>query len=341
MAARKLTARVGVLPAASISQTATDLLGVTDSASYQFTSGGGSPALRSAPTSPPTNVGVAPGSTLTPSGYFAVYTPNAVIQNMRLSDGIDVRAPGVIIRNCLFDGDSNTGAIHVGDEGSAIIQNCTFTGLGYPVGIAGDNWRAYRVDVYGMGADGFKPGSNCWLVDSYLHDMVSQVAQGTHADALQAQDVVTGLSVVTGNWIDISYDDGTHGSATLFSSPDFDNFPGTPTGWLLFEGNTLGGGGYPIFLNDGSTSRKHKVAANNNKIIDGSYEYAQPILSTGATNTRFLKNNRLVSGAVVPVESFTQGDASISSGQVVFAYTAGGSGTETLGTVPAEYPAGV
>lgn len=261
-----------------------------------------------------------------------------IIEGLEISGGIDVYSENVIIRNCRFIGTSDTAGIYFRAGSSGTVYNCSFVDMECAAAIQGDDWNAYANYVTGLPADAFKVGVRCWLWDNLVDGMVFVV--GAHPDGVQVQDTVHGLSVVTGNWMDMTYTDGDHASSVLFSNPNFDNYPAEPVGTLLFVGNTLIGGGYPLYLGNGSlgTTKLHTVMATGNRVDN--YEYADPILPglTQPNAKQLFWANELFDGTPLSQESASKGTFRFDGDQLFIDYTAGSAGSVQLGgPVPADF----
>jgi hypothetical protein len=213
-------------------------------------------------TAPSTSSGTKPGSTntgvpssvsLKSSGSLTITTPNTVIDGYNVSGGITVQASGVVIKNTKVSG-SGTYGIYV-RSGSATITDTDITGS--ENAIAGDNWTATRVDIYGTYGDGVKLGSNVTLQDSWIHDLTPSA--GAHADGGQMQSGVTNL-VVKNNNIDLAKST----NAALFLAPDLGPSSNGP---VTITGNWLNGGNYTLYCLDGNNGQYYvkNISITNNK----------------------------------------------------------------------------
>jgi hypothetical protein len=189
-----------------------------------------------------TNTGVAPGTTLTPSGSIKVTQDNQVIQNLSITNGtIDISAKNVTIRNVRIVIEApTTWAIIVRSPGSAMIDH---------VDVSGDDQSSRSVE-YGVlsetsGAVSVRnsnlhncsdciQGENVTVVGNYIHDLANP--PGAHVDGIQC-NASCGITV-TGNTIFNQY--GQTSTVALFS--DF----GTPRNSTIAN-NLLAGGGYVIY----------------------------------------------------------------------------------------------
>jgi hypothetical protein len=190
------------------------------------------------------SAGVPAGTTLRPSGSVRVDQPGQVLDGLDVRGSITVAAPDVVIKRSLFTGDGNEYfAITTIGVGSVTIEDVTIRGNYLSAGIASHNWRAERVDIYGMTHDGVKLGNNVSLSHSWIHDFRPEL--GAHSDGLQS-DHLWGNMMINQNTIDVGTTDEATSAIILSSSPDpIALVPGP----VLIEGNTLGGGANTFYHN--------------------------------------------------------------------------------------------
>lgn len=221
------------------------------------TSPAGAPraAAKPRPTSPPPVVvppssawpgsgttGVPAGLALSASPAVTVTTPGTVLRGLDISGTVTISAPNVVISDCLIHGDGSGNGIQI-EAGSVTVEDTEITA--FENAILGGSWTANRVNIHGMTGDGVKLGSDVLLENSWIHDLTP--APGAHADGGQMQDGVRNL-VVRGNRIDVS----TEVNSALFLAPDFG--PST-NGPVTIESNYLSGGGFTLYVVDGSNGR--------------------------------------------------------------------------------------
>ena len=201
------------------------------------------------------NTGVPAGIALKSSGSIRATTPNQVINGLDISGDVSIEASGVVIKNSRIHG-SGTYGVYV-RSGSVTITDSEI--YGPENAIAGNNWTATRVDIYGTYGDGVKFGSNVLLQNSWIHDL--KPASGAHADGGQMQSGVTNL-VVRGNVIDLSK--VSNSNSALFLAPDLGPSSNGP---VTIDGNWLDGGNYIVFCVDGNNGQYivKNITIKNNK----------------------------------------------------------------------------
>jgi hypothetical protein len=202
-----------------------------------------------------------------------------------ISGGVEVRASGVVIRNSRIRGTGSYG-VYV-RSGNVTITDSEISG-GFENALGYDNWTAIRVNIFGVGSDGVKLGSNTRLEDSWLHDFAP--TSGAHADGAQLQAGETNI-VVRHNTIDL----GTtpNANAALFIAPDLG--PSSP-GPLMIENNYLNGGNYTVFILDGNYGQYYldNITLRNNT-FGRSAQYGPLRINVPAT----LTNNTYTNGTPI------------------------------------------
>ena len=223
---------------------------------------------------------------LKPSGSLVVTTANTVIDGLDISGSVEVRASGVVIRNSRIRGTGSYG-LYV-RSGSATITDSEISG-GFENAIGYDNWTAIRVNIFGVGGDGVKLGSNTRLEDSWVHDL--QPFSGAHADGAQLQAGETNI-VVRHNTIDLATT--PNANAALFIAPDLG--PSSP-GPLLIENNYLNGGNFTVYIVDGNNGQYYldNITLRNNT-FGRSHSYGALNVNVPVT----LTNNTYTDGSLVP-----------------------------------------
>jgi hypothetical protein len=231
----------------------------------------------------PSNTGVPAGTTLKPSGSLHVTTPGQVIDSLDITGNVSVDAPGVVIKNSKIHGSGSGDGVRV-LSGDVTVQDSEIYGFENAIGYS--NWTAVRVNVHSDTGDGVKLGSDTMLQDSWIHDLTP--GPGAHADGGQMQDGVTNL-VVRHNTIDVS---STSVNSALFISPDLG--PST-AGPVLIENNYLAGGGFTIFVVDGSygTYFVGNITVRNN--VFGASQYGPDRVNVSVTwSSNTLSNGQIV-----------------------------------------------
>ena len=229
--------------------------------------------------------GVPAGVVLRPSGPLVITTANQVVDGLDISGTVEVRASGVVIRNSRIRGTGSYG-LYV-RSGSVTLSDSEISG-GFENAIGYHNWTAIRVNIFGVGGDGVKLGSNTRLEDSWLHDF--KPFSGAHADGAQLQAGETNI-IVRHNTIDLSTT--ANANAALFIAPDLG--PSSP-GPLTIENNYLNGGNYTTFIADGNNGQYYlsNITLRNNT-FGRNYSYGALRINVPATIT----NNTYTDGTPV------------------------------------------
>ncbi len=227
------------------------------------------------PTSYPTksNTGVPAGTVLTPvSGDQVITTANTVISGKKISGNVDVRAPGVVIRNSEISGivvnDNNANHYAFTIENSTVgpANSCSSWGNG---AIGTKNYTAKNVLVRGFG-DGFRiAGGNVLIQDSYIE--LCTTNPDAHSDGIQAYGAANGKNIVIDhNVIDQrNVLDGT-ATAPLFIPNDGAN-QGNQGVEVTVTNNVLAGGGFSLRVYGDLPWSAPSISGN--KIVDGTWAY--------------------------------------------------------------------
>ncbi|MDB5179194.1 MAG: hypothetical protein JWN01_1137 [Patescibacteria group bacterium] len=195
--------------------------------------------------------GVPAGTSLTVvNGGMTISIAGTVISGKDINGCIDVRAPGVVIKNSKIHCVNiiitlNAGAL----TGTRLtVQDsemyCNATGGSAADGgtaISGANFNAYRLNIYNC-ENGFDADSDATIQDSYVHDLYQSAA--AHTDGLQSSN---GTNLII-NHNTIYANDGT-------SSININNSSGGPhTTNATVSNNLLGGGAYTLYCPIPSTT---------------------------------------------------------------------------------------
>lgn len=244
------------------------------------------------PIDPPPPVGEWPDATTTGfqgdvaalpvrSGW-RVTTPGAVIENVRIVDGLVIDAPNVTVRDVVIDaGYWGIDALNTSD--GLVVEDTTING-GAQAGIGidhSDGWLVQRVNLSG-GNDGIKPGGSGTVRDTYIHDLGS-FGSDPHNDAMQFGDA-WGINVLH-NRMECK---DTSCLAMFGGQAQFDD--------VTIEGNWMGGAGYLIYAGGYTSSN---IVIRNNTM--GSYGYQHPVTDWVNRPGNVFENNTYTSGAPVPV----------------------------------------
>ncbi len=250
-----------------------------------------------------------------------INTPNAVYDGYRFDMFVEVKAPGVKIRNSHFRGDDRTtysrglllvhsdnvknGPASVVVEDSTLIPRAQSNLLD---GVRGSNITLRRVEiagtvdgvgVYGTGSSSDPHAGNVTIKDSWIHDLRhyndGSHSDGTHHDAIQ---VMGGKNIViTGNRIDGSiYNAGlmiTHGRNDVSD--------------VTFSGNWAGGGGCTVNVSD-SRGPIPGVVMENNVFTRGSTRVKDcAMLATSDTRSVTVARNNTWHDGSTPAPTIKNG----------------------------------
>lgn len=220
-----------------------------------------------------TNTGVPAGTALTAyAGDMVITTANTVVDKRKVSGNIDVRAPGVVIRNSEIGGivvnDNNVNHYAFTIENSTVgpATGCSSWGNG---AIGTKNYSAKKVLVRGFG-DGFRiAGGNVLIQDSYV--ALCTTNPDAHSDGIQAYGAANGKNIVIDhNVIDQrNILDGT-ATAPIFIPNDGVN-QGNQNLEVTVTNNVLAGGGFSLRVYGDLPFTAPSVSGN--KIVDKTYAY--------------------------------------------------------------------
>jgi hypothetical protein len=254
------------------------------------TSSAGAPTTGPGPGTvvPAGQVGVPPGTMLTPMASDTIAVPGMVIDGADVHGGLVVTAPGVIIRNSRITGDGSApwGVQAAADGATVTIEDCTFTGDFTDAALGGDDYVARRLDIYGVTNDGGKLGRNTSVTDSWIHDF--STGPDAHGDGLQITEPV-GNVTVAGNRIDVGTGPGANSALFLVPDVGADNPAAGP---VTVTGNVLGGGGYALYVTSGNGGAQlHQVTVTGNKFMPDSqygpvYPTTSPAVFSGNVSTK-------------------------------------------------------
>ena len=233
------------------------------------------------PTSWPdaTNTGVPAGTVLTVvNGGVTISTANTVVSGKDIRGCVEVKAPGVVIKNSLIAcGNSTVVASYDGvyDGPGLTIQDseidCKRTGGS---GIGDTKVTALRVNVHGC-QHGFDTDEAFTIRDSYIHDLyqcgschtdgVTEAfghyqmdANGVFTRPLVLLDESDNLLVQHNTFLDVT--GGVFGTAAYMSNTS--NGPAVDTN-VLIDNNLMAGGAYTLYCFQGGTGSNYRVTNNH------------------------------------------------------------------------------
>jgi hypothetical protein len=208
----------------------------------------------------PTNTGVPPGTSLTPSGPITVSTPGAVISRLDVTGTITVTANHVTIeesRVTAADASGSVVFIAAGVSGT-LIRDSVIRGENSGPGSVADgvlnagtgDTRAERVYVYNCaGTDWNGPGT---VTDSYL--ITNAYRAGAHTEPIYYGGGTSSSLTVEHNTLLNPFNQ----TAAVFAGNDYG-----PQENLTIDDNLLAGGGYVIYGGANSSSTANVRVTNN------------------------------------------------------------------------------
>jgi hypothetical protein len=215
------------------------------------------------------NTGVPSGTVLSPyTGPTVISTPNTVIDG-KMMGCIEVRAPGVVIRNSKVS--CPAGGIYVDDRSlpdsatPLLIEDTEIDcqNLG-GTALTEADFVARRVLIHGC-ENGLSVNQNVLLEDSYIHNL-SNTGEEAHEDGIQiafghwdgSAYVCCGLNItIRHNTIyGMSQNDTRFGTSAIIGGP-----PGTAN--ILIENNLLAGGAYTLYCVRGLPAPVNYRVINN------------------------------------------------------------------------------
>lgn len=212
--------------------------------------------------------GVAAGTTLvTHQGSLIVTRPNQIVDGIRVTGDVRIRAAGVVIRNSeilgrVFNQDGGpAGSFTIEDSTVGAAGTCAATGEG---AIGSDHYSARRVEIQGY-SDGFRVSGNDVLIQDSFVDLCDMT--GAHSDGIQGYFGGTNVRLLH-NTIDARVRPENENAAIFFS----DDSRGAEV-----RDNLLVGGGYTLRLHDETAAKKPQDVAtytvSGNRIVDGGWGY--------------------------------------------------------------------
>ncbi len=231
------------------------------------------------------NIGVPPGTTLTPSGAMTISTAGAVVNAREVTGSITVNAPNVTIRNSrIVSNDfmairSNSTGLVVEDseilDGPDTGQNNCHNGIGF------GGFTVRRTEISGCENAADVGEGNVVFADNYVHDLDTDGpsyvwGDSPHTDGIQGN----GSNVtVSRNWIDPT--PGDDANAVIFAPGGSNNY--------VIEDNYLDGRGtnYTIYAPRETGRAGNRI--NRNRLLRARYGYTACV-RLGVTVTEFNGN---------------------------------------------------
>jgi hypothetical protein len=213
------------------------------------------------------NAGVPRGTPLTAyTGPEVITTPNTVIAGKTMGC-IEIRAPGVVIRNSKIS--CPGGAVYIDDRSFTgkplTIEDTTIDCQNQGgTGIQEAHFVVRRVDISGC-ENGFSINQDVVIEDSYVHNLASK-GEESHEDGIQlslghwngVEYVCCALNVtIRHNTIyGMTRGDTAFGTSAIIGGP-----PGTQN--ILIENNLLAGGAYALYCPGGGQGTNFRVVDNH------------------------------------------------------------------------------
>ncbi len=220
-----------------------------------------------------TNTGVPAGTTLVAhSGDMVITTANTVVDKRKISGSVDVRAPGVVIKNSEIAGrviNDNTANHYVFSLENSTVGPATGCSTFTAGAIGTKNYTAKKVLLRGY-VDGFRiAGGNVLIEDSYVKLCGNDPAY--HSDGIQAYGAAGGKNIVIRhNVIDQTGVNGEAQTAPIFVPNDGAN-QGNQNLEVTVDNNVVAGGGYSIRVFGDLPFTAPSISGN--KIVDKTFGY--------------------------------------------------------------------
>jgi hypothetical protein len=219
-----------------------------------------------------TSTGVPAGTTLTNSGGMVITAANTVVDSKNVTGSIDIRAPGVVIKNSKISGivvNDNISTHHaftITDSQVGSDTGCSTFGNG-AIGI--ENYTATRVKVVGY-SDAFRvAGGDITIQDSWVK--LCATDPNAHSDGIQAYGASGGQNIVIRHNV-IDQRSVLEGTAT---SPIFIPNDGANQGnqglQVTVDDNVVAGGGFSIRVFGDLPFTAPSVSGN--KIVNNTWAY--------------------------------------------------------------------
>jgi hypothetical protein len=217
--------------------------------------------------------GVPAGTSLTThQGDLVVTTPGQVVEGVRVTGGVDVRADGVVIRDAEVRGpvrndfDGRRYRFTIEDSTVGTATGCSSWGNG-AVGVS--NYTARRVRVAGF-PDGFRVAGSDTVIE---HSMVTLCSSNPddHSDGIQAYGAAGATNIVIDH-NSIDQRAVTNGAATApIFIPNDGERQGNRDLDVTVTDNLLAGGGFSLRVYGDLPFTAPAVTGN--KIVDGTWAY--------------------------------------------------------------------
>ncbi|QXP59201.1 right-handed parallel beta-helix repeat-containing protein [Olleya sp. HaHaR_3_96] len=175
------------------------------------------------------------------TGDANIIEDGAILENLIINGSLNIKAPNVIIRNCLINTTGTYGIrCNYGHE-NILIEDCEIRGMS-SAAVYGSDFTAKRCKVWDSGADGFKPSSNFLIESCYIYKL--GYIDDAHADGVQM--VAGNNGVIRWNNFAMPYDEpGYHNSQCIIMSTNVGTIDD-----ILIEDNWINGGGYSVQIID-------------------------------------------------------------------------------------------
>lgn len=223
------------------------------------TSGSTSPSPSPTASPPPaafpdaTNTGVPAGTALTVITGNQVYaTANQIIDGKDIRGCVEVRAPGVVIKNSKISGACFYAVASFDGSGSAVTVQDSEVDCANTTGTAfsDSNMTVLRTNVHGC-ENGFDILHDVTIRDSYVHDLFA--TDTSHTDGAQLNDAAHDVTFEHN-----SIDPGGNSTSAIIS-------PRAAVGGasnVLIQNNLLGGGAYTLYCVQAGTGTNYRVLNN-------------------------------------------------------------------------------
>jgi hypothetical protein len=188
----------------------------------------------------PNNTGPYDESVLVPKGTMTITTDGFVLENVKVTGTIYIRADNVTVRNFKIDANGSQYGIECVQHNNGILIEDGEIVEAQSCGVYGMGFTARRLEIHECGGDSFKAHGDVLVEDSYVHHL--GMATGAHADGDQTR---------TGSHITFRHNNfdmpvglpGYESNSAFLFAPEIG-----VVNDILVEDNWLNGGNYTVYF---------------------------------------------------------------------------------------------
>jgi hypothetical protein len=237
------------------------------------------------------NIGVATGVQLKPSGPVEVDTPGAVISGLDVTGYILVNASNVTVRNVRVNAGTWGGIITTAKGSDVLIEDCEVFSTwmkGSTKGVLFDGNSGgviRRCNIHNVEDGIYLQGTHFVIEDNYVHDSEAH-GEDPHTDSFQISAGTSNVVVRGNNFV---YGDNDNSSFTVGNNEG-------PVDNIRLENNIFAGGGYTVRCDGRGPYPITNIAIIGNRIAKGVYGYTS---FDGLCVPAFEKNSNLANGVLL------------------------------------------